>query len=219
MALILSALVFTPVGVRMSFAREAGKIEDMFYKGIHVEDGGYTAPALYEQIETCQNSALGMLTIAGNYSGGDIDNIAGKLRAARETSMTAVFNAVPKPAKKSVRDRYNEYIAMYGFTAVLYDALAGSGLTGRDRAAADGYMGEAKSSFTLAMSQAAELQKKTDRLHTLAGAFPMWYMGGRGAWFGTISSLLTPVDVAGFGLEYENGRWNFRIIDGELIIT
>jgi hypothetical protein len=209
-ALVLSALIFTPVGVRASFARESGKIEDMFYNGIHVKDGGYTAPALYDQIEECQNSALGLLTVAANYSGGDIDELAERLREARIRSLEPNYN----PAlKKPVAERYREYIVMYGFTVELYNALSAAGMTQRDRAVADDYMSAANSSFTLAMTQAEELSDQTELLRTFANAFPMWFIGGRGAWSGTISYLIPTVDVS-IGMD----DVVFQIRDGKLLI-
>jgi hypothetical protein len=210
-ALILSVLIFTPVGVRSSFAREGGKIEDMFYNGIHVKDSGYTAPALYSQIEECQSSALGLLTVAANYTGGDIGELSSRLREARNRSLESNYN----PAlKKPVADRYMEYIVMYGFTVELYNALSASGMTQRDLAVAADYMSAADSSFTLAMTQAAELSKQTERMEALCVAFPMRFIGGRGARFNTFVRLETPIDGYGVG---ENEHWNFVLKSGKLV--
>ncbi|MDR1589606.1 MAG: hypothetical protein LBS51_05380 [Oscillospiraceae bacterium] len=213
-ALALSIAIFTPSGVRLSFGREAGKVEDMFYSGVYIEDDGYTAPPLYAQIQECQTGALGLLTVAANYSGGDIDELTERLRDARETSLADVYNTKSGPVKKEIHYRYLEYISMYGYAIELHKALADAGMDARDRAAADDYIKTADSSFALAMRQAAALTEKSDELHALTRVFPMWYIGGRRAYFDAISNVTTPTD--GY-TEAEVEGWLFRLEDGKLI--
>jgi hypothetical protein len=211
--LILSVLVFTPVGVRKSFAREAGKIEDMFYHGVRVADGDYMAPALYDQIKECQVSALGLLTISSGYSdGGELDKLARGLRAAREASVAADFNTRSGPVKKQITYRYDVYITMYGYTLEMYRALTEAGMDARDRVAADDYIQSANSSFTLAMTQAAALSEKSDNLQALTRAFPIWYIGGRGSWLNKVSHVATPTD----GYSVERDSRHFLLQDGKL---
>jgi hypothetical protein len=214
-ALILAVLIFTPVGVRMSFSREFAKVESMFYNGIYNKDDGYTAPPLYGQILECQNSALGLLTVAPNYHGGDADTLRTQLREARDRSLDADYNTRGDPTPKPIIDRYQEFIVMYGFTALLYDELADAGLSMSEQVAADDYIGNANSAFSFAMQQASELSEKTERLRSLTHAFPMWFIGGRGVWFRNGVGAMTPADDYGTGVD---GRWQFQIIDGEMII-
>jgi hypothetical protein len=152
--------------------------------------------------------------VAPDYHGGAADTLRAQLREAREQSLEADYNTRGGPSPKPISERYKEFISMYGFTVLLHDELTDAGLSMSEQIAAEDYIGGAKSAFSFAMRQADKLSEETERLRSLVNAFPMWFIGGRGAWFRDGVGATTPAD--GYFLSIND--WRFQIIDGEMII-
>ena len=115
------AIVFaTLLGVRGSLNRLARDVETMFYKGIYLEEDGYTQPGIDSQLLNCAQAALDCATVLEKQP--ELTGEAGALLSARREFMDA----------KSIREKQKAYISMQRAFAELTEKAGKVELTQRE---------------------------------------------------------------------------------------
>jgi len=116
-AVVIMATIF---GVHKSVNKEARKIEAQFYSGVYVEDEKYTQPSIAAQLERRTNTALGIVTVAGNY-----DEAAGAAKELDEKRIQLM-------EAESITDKYLANTELQKSYEQIRELLAGSSLSPRD---------------------------------------------------------------------------------------
>ena len=122
-ATIIAAIAIvaaTMLGTTVSLNRASAKVEDMFYDGVYLENGGYMQPGIESHLEKRIEVSLGIWAIVDEYD--ELKTELAAFRAARESLINA-----GNPAQKG---RGNDELQL-AFT-VLRDALAKIDLPERD---------------------------------------------------------------------------------------
>jgi hypothetical protein len=87
-AAVVAAVVIllgTLLGVHLSVNRQTAKIEAQFYKGVYLTDEKYVQPGIQPQLDKRATAALGLESLASNYS--DLTAQTEALRSARRALM------------------------------------------------------------------------------------------------------------------------------------
>ncbi|MDR2357574.1 MAG: hypothetical protein LBD92_05795 [Oscillospiraceae bacterium] len=163
-ALVLSMLVFTPAGVRVSFAREAAKVEKMFYDGIPGRQ--YTKPPIDAQLDTYSNAMLGYATVAAKYP--DLAEAANTVLAVRRDLLGA----------ETVMEKYRAYIALVSAVGDLHEIIISDGRSQSDYDAWNDYGSTGHGAGEFIKKVAGDYNGEVDKLLDMADEFPIRYMGG-----------------------------------------
>lgn len=84
---VIVVILGTLFGVHRSVNSETAKIEALFYKGVYLKDEKYTQSSIDAQLKKRADAALGLLTVAKNYT--FLTDLAQELREARELLLDA----------------------------------------------------------------------------------------------------------------------------------
>ena len=129
---ILLALIIvagsTLLSVGIKLGRECQKITDGFYSGVTYD--GYEHPSVQSQLKNISGAALGVTTLASNYSGVD----ASAVKEARENFDSSLENG-------TVSEIYDRYAALLSSTQTLISNMKSQTLTDRDKAGVTQYEG------------------------------------------------------------------------------
>ncbi|MDR2665704.1 MAG: hypothetical protein LBC21_05440 [Oscillospiraceae bacterium] len=166
-ALALSVLVFTPVGVSASFASEGKRAEMLFYEGI--PDKTYTKPSINAQLNTYADAMLGYATVAAKYP--DLAASAAAMIEARR----GLFDA------KTVMEKYRAYIGLALAFSDLREIIVLDGRRQSDYDAWNDYGSTGHGANMYIKKAAEEYNGAVDRLLDMADAFPIRYIGGGSA--------------------------------------
>ena len=89
-ALMITAAVIvvaTLFGMHRSLSKEVRRIEKQFYDGVFLKTEGYTENSIESHLNNRLKAALGLVTVAANYS--EVSEETAALRSARENLMNA----------------------------------------------------------------------------------------------------------------------------------
>lgn len=151
-------------GTRLSFARQANALRDMYSNGLPSSDGKYTHPSIASQIDISMDYALGLSTIATNYPDADVQSWRALLIDARESYIT--------DDSKSISNAAGAYYATVDAAENLYEAMQRVDLTDRDAEAISAYHSDIIGAKTLITSLAAEYNAMVAVKEQATEAFP-----------------------------------------------
>ncbi|MDR1299694.1 MAG: hypothetical protein LBJ84_05525 [Oscillospiraceae bacterium] len=163
-ALILAVLVFTPIGVRMSFSREGAKVERVFYGGIPGES--YTKPPIDAQLNTYAEAMLGYATVAAKYP--DLAGGAEAMLAARRELLSA----------ETAMEKYRAFIDLTQAYYGVHEIIISASRQQNDYDAWNDYGSTRHGANMYIKGVVKEYNDRVDRLLNMAEKFPIRYLGG-----------------------------------------
>ena len=96
---VFIVVIGTLFGVHRSVGSETAKIEALFYNGVYMTDERYTQPSIDAQLKKRHTAALGLVSVANNYS--DLKELTNTLSQAR----LALNDAATIPAKYAANEK------------------------------------------------------------------------------------------------------------------
>jgi hypothetical protein len=111
-AAVVAAVVIllgTLLGVHLSVNRQTAKIEAQFYKGVYLTDEKYVQPGIQPQLDKRATAALGLESLASNYS--DLTAQTEALRSARRALMETPSIQAKYVANSNMQAAYEKLYA------------------------------------------------------------------------------------------------------------
>lgn len=124
---VVVIVIGTLFGVHRSVDGQTDKIEALFYSGVYITDEKYTQPSIDSQLKKRDTAALGLVTVANNYSG--LKTLTNALQEAR----LALDNASTIPEKYTANEK------MQAAYKSLYASLTQQNLKANEKTSSDSY--------------------------------------------------------------------------------
>jgi len=172
--LLINAIIFSMfIGTNTSAGRNIRKLDKLYTGGMLSEDGQYTQASLKSQTDASMDYAMGLLTIANNYTDdGEIALWAGRLKQQREGYLRVCD--LDKRGSPRKADSAQYYHTVVDAAENLYAAMGSAELSASDAADAKAFYNDLTGAKTLIASLAGQYNAEVAVIKRNAEDFPAY---------------------------------------------